>query len=257
MVQFDSAFITGASSGIGREIALRLARRGTLVVVAARRLELLEQLVAAIEAEGGRALACELDVRDVARVESELARLDCEVGGFDLVLANAGVGRTLRSERLAWSDVADVLDVNLRGAVATLIAGMNVMLPRGRGTLAGVSSLAGTRGMPTSGAYSASKAGLQAFLETLEIDLQASGLRVVDIQPGFVRTPMTDVNDFKMPFLMDLDEAGALCVRGLEGGESVVTFPWQLAWPLRTLGRAMPRTLWRWLSSRAARASEK
>lgn len=257
MAHFEAAFITGASSGIGREVAKRLARRGTLVVVSARRFELLQELVEEVTAEGGRALACELDVRDVARVESELARLDREVGGFDLILANAGVGRTLRSDRLEWSDVVDVMDVNLRGAVATLIAGMNLMLPRGRGTLAGVSSLAGTRGMPTSGAYSASKAGLQAFLETLEIDLQPTGLRVVDIQPGFVRTPMTDVNDFKMPFLMDLEDAGALCVRGLERGESVVTFPWQLAWPLRTLGRAMPRALWRWLSSRAAAASEK
>lgn len=257
MAQFEAAFITGASSGIGREVARRLALRGTHVVVSARRLALLDELVAEIEAAGGRALACELDVRDVERVESELARLDAEVGGFDLVLANAGVGRTLKSERLEWRDVADVMDVNLRGAVATLIAGMNLMLPRGRGTLAGVSSLAGTRGMPTSGAYSATKAGLQAFLETLEIDLQHTGLRVVDIQPGFVRTPMTDVNDFAMPFLMELEDAGALCVRGLERGESVVTFPWQLAWPLRTLGRAMPRWLWRWLSSRAAAASEK
>lgn len=250
MPRFEKAFISGASSGIGRELARKLAKRGTQVVVAARRTELLDALVEEIEAAGGRAVACELDVRDAEAVACEMQRLDREVGGFDLILANAGVGRAIAGEELEWPDVVDVIDVNFRGAIATLVTGMNLMLPRCTGTLVGVSSLAGTRGMPTSGAYSATKAGLQVFLESLEIDLVDSGLKVVDIQPGFVRTPMTDANDFEMPFLMDLEPAAELCLLGLERGDSVITFPWQLAWPLRTIGKCMPRALWRWLSIR-------
>lgn len=248
---FERAFLTGASSGLGHELALQLARRGTEMVVTARRRERLDALVERIEGEGGRARAEVLDVRDPQAVMELVRRLDADLGGFDLVVANAGVGLAERAADLAWEHVGDTLDVNLRGAAATLLAAKDVMLPRGRGTLCAVSSLAGTRGMPGSGAYCASKAGLQVFMETLEIELRGRGLTFVDVQPGFVVSEMTDKNTGPMPALLQTTPAVERMVRGIERGDSVVAFPRRIAWPLRTVVRWMPRALWRALASRA------
>jgi short-subunit dehydrogenase len=250
MTHFENAYITGASSGIGRALALELARRGTRVVVAARRLERLEQLVEEIRARGGQAEAETLDVREPKLIFESISRWDAKVGGFDLVIANAGVGSVVAAEYLAWEDVSNLLAVNVTGAFATLVAGKDMMLPRGRGTLVGVSSLAGVRALPGSGAYSASKAALSTFLETLELDLRASGLGVVDIQPGFVESEMTDKNDFDMPFMVRVERASQICVDRIEAQASVVSFPWQLAMPLKLAGRFLPRSLWRALASR-------
>ncbi|MFT7668083.1 MAG: short-subunit dehydrogenase [Planctomycetota bacterium] len=248
MTHFKNAFITGASSGIGQAMALELSRRGTRVVLAARRLDRLQGLARTIRAAGGEAEICELDVTDSKAVFGSIAHWDESVGGLDLVIANAGVGSVGPASKLAWGDVQDVVQVNFVGAIATLLAGKDVMISRGKGTLVGVSSLAGVRAMPESGAYSATKAGLQNFLETLELDLRHLGLRVVDIQPGFVRSEMTEDIEFKMPFFMEVDDCAVRCIDGIEAGRSVISFPWQLAWPLRMFGRIVPRAFWRVLA---------
>ena len=251
MPTFKNAFVTGASSGLGHAIALELARRGTRTVLAARRVEKLEELAAQISEIGARADVCELDVRDAGGVRESMRRWDGAGGGFELVLANAGIGKSVVGEEMQWEDVEAVLDVNIKGAIATLIEGMQLMLPRRHGTLVGMSSLAGVRAMPGSGVYAATKAAMQSFVESLEIDLYRSGLTVIDIQPGFVRTPMTDSNTHAMPFLVEVEVAARRCVDGMERGSSVIAFPWQLALPLRTLGRVLPRPLWRWVARRA------
>lgn len=243
MPVFERAFLTGASSGIGRGVALELARRGTRVVAAARRMDRLATLVA--EAEGDRVEACELDVSDPRRVAEVIASEDERVGGFDLVIANAGVANYHGPDPLSLDNVLHVAQVNFTGALATLVAGKDAMLPRGRGTLVGVASLAGFRGLPDSGAYSATKAGLQTFLESLSLDLDGTGLVVVDISPGFVRSEMTDRNAFRMPFLMETGEAVQRFVDAVEAGEPQTTFPWQLAVPLRLGAKLAPRGLWR------------
>jgi short-subunit dehydrogenase len=243
MPVFERAFLTGASSGIGRGVALEFARRGTRVVAAARRRDRLDELVA--EAPGGRIEACELDVSDPRRVAEVVAAEDERVGGFDLVIANAGVANYLGPDPLSLDNVLNIAQVNFTGALATLVAGKDAMLPRGRGTLVGVASLAGFRGLPDSGAYSASKAGLQTFLESLSLDLEGTGLTVVDISPGFIRSEMTDRNAFRMPFLMETEEAVQRFVDAVEAGLPQVTFPWQLAVPLRIGAKLAPRGLWR------------
>jgi NAD(P)-dependent dehydrogenase (short-subunit alcohol dehydrogenase family) len=250
MTSFKHALITGASSGIGQALALELARRGTRVVVAARRVDRLEILVERIREAGGLAEAWELDVSDPQAVFVAVAHWDRVLGGLDLVIANAGVGSVGPAHELRWEDVSRVLEVNFTGAIATLLAAKDVMLPRGRGTLVGVSSLAGLRSLPGSGAYSATKAGLQVFLETLELDLRPLGLKVVDIQPGFVRSEMTDRNDFHMPFMLEVEDCAVRCVDGMEAGKSLIHFPWQLSWPLRYVARVLPRPVWRLISSR-------
>jgi short-subunit dehydrogenase len=134
--------------------------------------------------------------------------------------------------------------VNTLGALAVLHAALGPMAARGSGTLSAVSSLAGRRGLPASAAYSASKAALSIFLEALRIELSASSVRVVDIRPGFVDTPMTRKNNFRMPFMLDVEDAAARAIRGLERGEAVVSFPWQAS---AAMGFAahMPAALWR------------
>jgi short-subunit dehydrogenase len=124
------------------------------------------------------------------------------------------------------------------------MAGMEGMVARGRGTLVGVSSLAAMRGLPKSGAYAASKAALATFLETLRTDLGRKGIRVVDVRPGFVDTPMTKANQFKMPFLMDVDRAADVTMRGIERGEAIVSYPWPTASTM-SVAQSMPDVAWR------------
>ncbi|MFN7134677.1 MAG: SDR family NAD(P)-dependent oxidoreductase, partial [Myxococcales bacterium] len=172
------------------------------VALAARRADLLEGIAADIRQAGGRARVYELDVADAGRVVEVMQRADDELGGIDLVIANAGIGTQRASRKLTWEDCAPTLAVNVAGATATLTALRTRMVERRRGHLVGVSSLAGYRGLPGSATYCASKAYLSVFLESLRADLRAEGVAVTDIRPGFVRTPMTAKNRFPMPFML-------------------------------------------------------
>ena len=246
---FENAFITGASSGIGRGLAERLGRKGTRVVLAARREAELQTLAESIRAHGGHADTCVLDVADTDATRKAIRHWNEETGGLDLVIANAGVGIMKPAHRLSWEDVEPVLQVNVLGAFATLLAGLEGMVSRGRGTLVGVSSLAAMRGLPKSGAYAASKAALATFLETLRTDLDRKGIRVVDVRPGYVDTDMTRRNKFKMPFLMDVDQAADLTLKGIERGDAIVAYPWPTASAM-SLAQALPNPAWRFISKR-------
>ncbi len=255
-MRFQRALITGASSGLGHGIARELARRGAAVVLCARRTEPLDALAAEIRTAGGHAVVERLDVTEAAAVQAVVARQDDAIGGFDLVLANAGIsplqgevqgpggGPGAAADKLAWHNVERVLATNLVGACATLCAALPRFRARGHGTLAAITSLAALRGFPDSGAYSASKAGLSTFLESLGADLAGSGVRVVDIQPGFVRTPLLDGFARPTPFLLELEPAVQRCVNGLERGRAIVHFPAAMSWSLRLVARPLPRALW-------------
>ncbi|HWV39871.1 MAG TPA: SDR family NAD(P)-dependent oxidoreductase [Vulgatibacter sp.] len=238
-----TAWISGASSGIGAALAERLAARGVEVILSARRQDALEALAARIRASGGAARVEPLDVSDPVATTEALLRIDDEVSGIDLVVANAGVGGSRWAGKLRWEDCAQTLRINVDGAVASLLAVLPRMVERGRGHLVGISSLAGYRGMPASAAYSASKAFLMVFLESLRVDLRDTGVFVTDVRPGFVRTPMTDRNRFHMPFLMQVGDAAERIVAGIERRRQLVTFPWPLAAATR-LARIVPPGLW-------------
>jgi short-subunit dehydrogenase len=154
------------------------------------------------------------------------------------------VGEAQPAAELAWPEVERVLRVNALGACATLMGALECMRPRDRGTLGAVSSLAAYRGLPGSGAYSASKACLSTFLETLQVDLRRTRLRVVDVRPGFVRTPMTAGHAFNMPFVMDVGPAARIIVRALERGQPLCAFPVPL-WLAVGMAQALPNRLWR------------
>lgn len=239
------ALVTGASSGIGRELAKRLAARGLEVWVAARRRELLEALVQEIAAAGGTAHALELDVARADETAERLARLDAESGGIDLVIANAGLGGEAATRPLAkssWSAVRDQFQVNTLGAVATLQPFVAPMLARGHGQLVGVSSIAADVPLPLGAAYGASKAGLTFFLECADIELRPKGVAVTIVHPGFVKTPMTEKNKVPMPFILEAAEAAKLIDDGIQRRARVVRFPWVTGAAARATA-ALPRPL--------------
>lgn len=228
-MQYRTAFITGASSGIGRALALNLAARGVEVALAARREDALVEIATQIKAREGRARTYAMDVTDPESVVQIMRRADDDMEGVDIVVANAGMSRNLWSGRLTWEDCAQTLAVNVNGAVATLVALAPRMVERKKGALVGVSSLAGYRGLPKSAIYSGSKAFLSTFLESMRVDLRGTGVQVTDVRPGFVRTPMTAGSRNKMPFMVEADDAAETIAHGIERESPVVEFPWQLA----------------------------
>ncbi len=238
-----NALITGASSGIGAALAEALAARGCHVVLAARREDALQAVATRIRAAGGTATVQVLDVRDAEATVATLQRLDEEQGGLQLVVANAGVSRWTPAAEVTWEQAAAIVDVNVRGATATLLALLPRMVQRGSGHLVGISSLAGYRGLPRHAVYSASKAYLSVLLEGLRVELRGTGVAVTDVRPGFVRTPMTAKNTFRMPFLVEPEEAAEHILAGIERRAPVVTFPWQLATVVRAT-RLLPAGLW-------------
>jgi short-subunit dehydrogenase len=242
-MRYRTAAVTGASSGVGRSLAKELCRRGVEVALLARRGAELAALQAEIEASGGRARAYELDVRDTAATAATLLRADDELGGIDLVVANAGVSGHRWGGALRYEDCDDIIAVNVKGAVATLTALLPRMVERDAGHLVGVSSLAQYRGVPSSAAYSASKAFLSTFLEALRVDLLNSNVAVTDVRPGFIDTPMTAGSTFPQPFLIQLPEAVDAIISGIEKKQRVVAFPWPLA-TLARVGTLLPAPLY-------------
>ncbi len=222
-------FITGASSGIGRALAVELGRRGASIGLLARRESVLEEIVKEVEVAGGRALALAADVKDAGAVSRAAAKLSETFGAIDVLVANAGVGVTTDAKALKPEEVAEVININVLGAVNSATAVLPDMVERNKGQLVVISSLAAYRGLPKSAAYCASKAAVSAFFESLRVDLRGSGVDVTIIHPGFIKTPLTAGREAQMPYLMELDDAVKKIVRAIEVRKKSYAFPWQLA----------------------------
>jgi short-subunit dehydrogenase len=247
------ALVTGASSGIGLHLARRLAKRGIEVWMAARREELLLREVEAINAAGGRAHALVLDIAQADATVEQLARLDEEVGGIDLVIANAGLAGSRGAttlDRCSWEDVRDILHTNLIGAAATLHPFVARMIARGRGHLVGVSSLSADCPIARAAPYGASKAGFTFLLESADIELRAAGVDVTIIHPGFVKTAATDAiaDTTPLPLLCPVEKAAEIIDRAIQRRARIVRFPWVMgafarfvAWLPRWLTRSIIR----------------
>ncbi|MEI8254083.1 MAG: SDR family NAD(P)-dependent oxidoreductase [Deltaproteobacteria bacterium] len=222
-MEYRTALITGASSGIGAGIARRLANGGVTVVLCARREVALQSLATDIRAAGGTAHVRVVDMNDGDAAAAAVRAADDELGGIDLVIANAGVGVT--GPAPSWESAREMCHVNFTGAIATLTAVLPRMLERRRGHLVGVSSLAALAPLPTSSVYAATKAGLTMFLSSLQIDLRGTGVHATVVHPGFVRTAMTAVNKFRMPFLMETDVAVDRILSRLPDHPARIDFP--------------------------------
>lgn len=243
-----NVFITGASGGLGRGLALHYAKGGATVHAAARRKDELAKLAA--EAPQGSIVPVRLDVQDVDALVNAIHSAEEAAGGaLDLVIANAGVGKTTSARKMDWSVVKWILDVNATAACVTIAAALPKMVERDAGQVVMMSSLAAFRGMPGNAAYCASKAAVATFMESVRVDLQPTRVRATTIYPGFVKTPLTAKNKFPMPFLMELDRAVEVMTRGIARGAKTIAYPLPMVAFTRTLG-AVPRGLYEPLAGR-------
>ncbi|HTH51182.1 MAG TPA: SDR family NAD(P)-dependent oxidoreductase, partial [Pyrinomonadaceae bacterium] len=226
-------------------------KRGAVLGVVARRKELLDDLVARCEAAGGKARAFVVDVVDADGLRGAADEFRSQFGHIDIMIANAGIsGKSQETRDFVPSAVKEVIDTNLMGAINSVGAVLPEMLERGSGHLVAISSLAGFRGLPRSAAYSASKAAMTAYFESVRLDVQDRGVAVTIIQPGFIRTPLTANRAAKMPFLMYLDDAIPYFRRAMEQKKRFAAFPWQLATIVR-IARFLPA---KWYDAAAGRA---
>jgi short-subunit dehydrogenase len=217
-------WITGASTGIGRAVALRLARDGHVVVASARNLEALGAL-SQERAAPGRIEALALDVTDAAAVAMAVERIENTIAPIALALLNAGTHRAVRADRFDADTFRALVELNLFGTVNCLAALLPRFIARRSGHIAIVASVAGYAGLPTASAYGMTKAGLINMAEALQPELAALGVKLQIVNPGFVRTPLTDRNEFPMPFLIGPDDAAAAIERGLASSRFEIAFP--------------------------------
>jgi short-subunit dehydrogenase len=244
-------FVTGASSGIGEALARHYAGNGATLGLFARRRDELDRIAAALAPAAVATYAG--DVRDAAALARAGADFIARFGVPDIVIGNAGISRgVLTSEAGDMPVFREVFDTNVLGLVQTFQPFVAAMAEARSGALVGVASVAGFRGLPGSGAYSASKAAAITYLESLRVEYRGSGVAVVTICPGFIATPMTARNPYRMPFLLAPDKAARLIARAIERKRRFYVLPWQMAWVGRLL-RVMPRPLYEFAFARAGR----
>ncbi len=246
----QKVFITGASSGIGRALALEYAARGATLGLVARRADLLIQLAASLPV---RSYTYAVDVTDARSLANAAEDFTGREGCPDIVIANAGVSAgTLTGHPEDNAAFDEILAINVVGMMLTFQPFVEAMKRQREGVLAGIASVAGFRGLPGAAAYSASKAAAISYLESLRVELRGSGVAVVTICPGYVATPLTSKNPYRMPFLMDAEAAASKIANGIAARKKFYVLPWQMAlvgWVFRRL----PRPLYDLLFARAPR----
>jgi short-subunit dehydrogenase len=242
-------FITGASTGLGEALARHYAAHGARLGLVARSRERVEALAASFP----DALAYACDVRDLAALRAAGADFMSRAGVPDLVIANAGISHGTLTEIEADAEVfREILETNVLGLVHTFHPFVAAMRERGRGQLAGIASVAGFRGLPGASAYSASKAAAIRYLESLRIELHGSGVGVTTVCPGYIATPMTARNPYRMPFLLQAGEAARRIARVIDARKRYAIVPWQMAIVGRLMG-LLPAAAWEAMAARAGR----
>lgn len=240
--------ITGASSGIGEAVALLYAAPGVTLAISGRNIERLDTVTKALEAKGAVVFSKVIDVTGDKAMAAWIADID-KKAPLDLVIANAGVG-VQQGDFDNMHDAAKfTIKVNVGGVFNTIHPALTWMAKRGRGQVAIVSSLAGYLGLPGSPMYSASKNAVRAYGEALRPAYAGKGIEINVICPGWVKSRITDRNQYKMPFFMEVDKAAKIIVRGLAKNKGRISFPWPMvvlmktmtilpiSWALKVLGR--------------------
>lgn len=245
--------MTGASSGLGAALVRHYAANGARVGLFARRQDALDALAASLPA--GATATYAGDVRDAAALERAATDFIGRFGVPDVVIGNAGISRGALTEAAADLPVfRAVFETNVLGLVHTFHPFVAPLRDRGRGALVGIASVAGFRGLPGSAAYSGSKAAAITYLESLRVELRGSGVAVVTVCPGYIATPMTAENRYRMPFLLGADKAARLIARAIARRRRFYVLPWPMALVGRVL-RVLPRPLYDAAFARAPRKS--
>lgn len=234
------AWITGAGKGIGRALAKRMSEEGWIVAASARTKEDLTSLQD--ESVPGRMHAFPLDITDATATKNTIREIEHELGPLGLVILNAGTYIPMSASTFDLEKFRQLIETNLMGTANGLAHIMPEFIVRKAGHIAVVGSLAGYRGLPTSAAYGATKAGLINMCEALRPELEYHGVRLTLINPGFVETPLTEKNDFSMPFLIPVDQAAENIMRGLNRSAFEISFPSRFAFLMKVL-RVLPNWL--------------
>lgn len=240
-------WLMGASSGIGAALARELLGRGARVAISARRADRLE------EVSGGAMTVVPVDATDRQAVREAAAEVTEALGGLDVVVWCTGYWQRFDARQWDADVFARHIEVNLLGLNNLLAAVLPTMTERRHGHLVGIASVAGYRGLAGAEAYGATKAAQINLLEGLRAALAGSDVRVTTVCPGFVRTEMTDANDFPMPFMIEADEAARAIADGLEARRPEIVFPLPMMLTMKA-ARVLPVRVWGALSSRAARS---
>ncbi|KVE33210.1 SDR family oxidoreductase [Burkholderia sp. TSV86] len=243
-------FITGASSGLGLALAAEYARQGATLGLVARRGEALAEFAQRFPSSSISIYPA--DVRDAGALAQAAARFVAAHGCPDVVIANAGISKGAITGEGDLDAFREIMDVNYYGMVATFEPFIAPMTAARHGTLVGIASVAGVRGLPGSGAYSASKAAAIKYLEALRVELRAAQVAVVTIAPGYIRTPMTEHNPYPMPFLLDAERFAAQAVKAIARQASFRVIPWQMGVVAKLL-HVLPRWLYDRLFEKAPR----
>lgn len=227
-MEAKTIMITGASSGLGKALAVEYAAPETTLLLYGRNLERLQEVATACVAKGAQARIAVADVTDPIKMAAQINDFDafCKL---DLVIANAGISAGTGGGTENAEQVRRIFTTNVNGVLNTVLPIIPRMKAKGGGQIAIVSSIAGYRGQPGAPAYAASKAAVKSWGEGLRPDLAPHGIRVNVICPGFVETPMTSVNHFKMPFIMKPEKAAKIIRKGLEQNKARISFPWPMA----------------------------
>lgn len=241
--QDGAAWVTGASSGIGREVAKTLAARGYRVIATARSVDKLNALANENAGLPGEIIAMPGDVTDETAMAQLVAQIETDHGRLALAVFNAGLFLPARGEQLSVDQFEQTFAVNVMGVVKGLVPAISAMVARGGGQVAIVSSVTGYGGLPLSGAYGASKAALINMAESLKFDFDKMNIRIQVVNPGFVDTPATKNNPFPMPALMQVDQAAERIASGLESGGFEITFPRRFTWMLKVMAK-LPYSLY-------------
>jgi short-subunit dehydrogenase len=242
-------WLTGASSGIGEALAFELVRRGARVAITARRGDLLSGIVEKIRQQGGIAESFPGDVQDLEQMKALVVEIEQRMGAIDIAIPNAGTHIFTVPEQFNSKEYLSLMDLNFGGTLHCVEAVLPGMLQRGRGVLVPVASLAGYRGLPRAAAYGASKAAMIHFFESIRFHLVRHAIQISIVNPGFVKTPLTDRNDFSMPFIVDAARAARIICDGVERGKREIAFPFPFNLALK-VARMLPAPLYEMIVNR-------
>ena len=266
-IPWKSAWVTGAGRGIGEHLSRLLCRHGVTVYGSARSEEQLQALSKELNSAPGQFIPVVMDTRDADSIKAQFERWDSQGILPGLVVLNAGTHDPFSAAEFSAERSKALLDINLQGTINCLAPVLyrylhcldstsrsKSLMPGSKGQIAVVSSVAGYRGLPTAAAYGAGKAALINLCEGLYADLYGSGVKLQLINPGFVRTPLTDKNDFKMPALMEPEDAALRILKGLQTDRFEIVFPRRFVYFLKLL-RILPYSWYFKLTRRITGAS--
>ncbi len=241
--------ITGASSGIGLALVNEIAAYKCKLAILARRKNILDELAVNLKNQKAEILPIQCDVTKITDVKTSIKKIKDELGNIDIAILNAGTSKRILAENMSASTAQKIFDVNFMGMINFVTELLEDFKLQQKGMFVGISSLSDARGFPKSGLYCASKSAASTFLESLRVELLKYKIKVITVKPGFVKTPMTDKNEFYMPFMWTPEKAAKYILNGIQKEKKIIQFPWAIVWGARLI-KLLPNFLFDYFASK-------